>query len=72
MDVFRVESEDGGWVLYKAHGYKPVMRADCQSDLIQHVQVITGGKGAVIRFWAQAGVRELRVGGVGADDAWGL
>jgi hypothetical protein len=62
MDVFRIETEDGAWVLYKAHGYKPIMRAGNQAELIEQVQVLTGGQGAVIRFWSESGVRELRVG----------
>ncbi|MEE3913789.1 hypothetical protein V2I80_10940 [Pseudomonas viridiflava] len=69
MDVFRIEAEAeaeaDAWVLYKAHGYKPIMRADNQADLIGQVQLLTHGKGAVIRFWAGAGVRELRVGAFG-------
>ncbi|WP_122456514.1 hypothetical protein [Pseudomonas viridiflava] len=65
MDVFRIEAEADAWVLYKAHGYKPIMRADNQADLIGQVQLLTQGKGAVIRFWAGAGVRELRVGAFG-------
>jgi hypothetical protein len=63
MDVFRVEAEDGTWVLYKAHGYKPIMRGS-QAELIEHVQAKAGGKGAVIRFWSDTGVRELRVGAI--------
>lgn len=64
MDVFRVEPEHGAWVLYKAHGYRPIMRFGSQVDLIDHVQTITAGSGAVIRFWSETGVRELRVGPV--------
>lgn len=71
MDVFRIEAEDDAWVLYKAHGYKPIMRNINQADLFEHVQVLTGGKGAVIRFWSEAGVRELRVGAVDEDEISG-
>jgi hypothetical protein len=72
MDVFRVEAEDGAWVLYKAHGYKPIMRSADQADLIDHVQAMTAGSGAVIRFWSETGVRELRVGPVDDDEISGL
>ena len=72
MDVFRVESEDGAWVLYKVHGYKPIMRAGEQAELIEHVQAMTSGKGAVIRFWSDTGVRELRVGAVDDGEITGL
>lgn len=72
MDVFRVESENGGWVLYKVHGYKPIMRSADQADLIDHVQSVTAGSGAVIRFWSETGVRELRVGPVDDDETSGL
>ena len=68
MDVFRIEADDGAWVLYKAHGYKPIMRTGDQAELIEHVQAMTGGKGAVIRFWSGAGMRELRVGAVDEDE----
>ncbi|WP_434681392.1 hypothetical protein J3P77_09750 [Pseudomonas sp. R1-18] len=72
MDVFRVEAEDGAWVLYKAHGYKPIMRSGNQADLIDHVQSMTAGSGAVIRFWSETGVRELRVGPVDDDESASL
>lgn len=62
MDVFRIEAEEGAWVLYKAHGYKPIMRAGNQTELIEQVQVLAGEQDAVIRFWSESGVRELRVG----------
>lgn len=68
MDVFRIEDEDDTWVLYKVHGYKPIMRNIDQAELIEHVQALTGGKGAVIRFWSETGVRELRVGAVDDDE----
>ena len=68
MDVFRIEAEDDAWVLYKAHGYKPIMRNIDQAELIEHVLALTGGKGAVIRFWSETGVRELRVGAVDEDE----
>lgn len=71
MDVFRIEAEDDAWVLYKAHGYKPIMRNSDQAGLLEHVQALTGGKGAVIRFWSDTGVRELRVGAVDEDDISG-
>lgn len=68
MDVFRIESIADKWVLYKAHGYKPIMHSNTQADLIEHVCLLTGGKGAVIRFSAEFGVRELRVGIFGEDE----
>lgn len=68
MDVFRIEAEGDDWILYKVHGYKPIVRSGNQADLFDHVQVLTHGKGAVIRFWAEAGVRELRVGVVHEEE----
>lgn len=62
MDVFRIQSEGGRWTLLKAHGYKPIMVAESLATLIEHVQASTHGRGAVIRFDAEGGVRELRVG----------
>ncbi|MCD5996717.1 hypothetical protein KDX38_24320 [Pseudomonas sp. CDFA 602] len=49
MDVFRIEFNDGQWTLLKVHGYKPILHADHQAALIEHVLTMTGGKGAVIR-----------------------
>lgn len=72
MDVFRVEAEDGGWVLYKAHGYKPIMRASNQAELIDHVKAVAAGSGVVIRFTSEMGVRELRVGPVDDGEISGL
>lgn len=72
MRVFRIENDDGVWVLYKAHGYKPIMRTGNQAELIAQVQTLTAGKGAVIRFWSGAGVRELRVGAIEEDQLGGL
>ena len=62
MDVFRIQSEGGRWTLLKAHGYKPIMVAESLATLIEHVQALTHGSGAVIRFDAEGRVRELRVG----------
>ncbi|MBA1229014.1 hypothetical protein G7013_05030 [Pseudomonas viridiflava] len=72
MDVFRIEAEGETWVLYKVHGYKPIMRSSNRADLIEQAQIMAGGKGAVIRFWSATGVRELRVGAVDDDEVSGL
>lgn len=62
MDVYRIELIDGKWALLKAHGYKPLLTAADQTPLLAHVQALTQGKGAVVRFEAEHGLRELRVG----------
>jgi hypothetical protein len=68
MDVFRIELESGQFTLFKAHGYKPILRAASHTVLIEHVIAMTQGTGAVIRFNADGGVRELRVGIFDEDD----
>ena len=68
MDVFRIEFMNGEWTLLKAHGYKPLLTAHDQAPLIEHVLALTHGQGAVIRFVAEGGVRELRVGAFADDE----
>lgn len=68
MDVYRIEFENDHWILYKAHGYKPILQADSQGALIDHVLALTQGEGVVVRFMGNGGVRELRLGNV-RDDA---
>ena len=62
MDVFRIEPSGPQWNLLKAHGYKVLLSAEDPSILIDYVLTLTRGRGAVIRFDADGGVRELRVG----------
>jgi len=64
MDVYRIEFEEGEWTLYKAHGYKAIMRAETHRALIEHVHALIRGKAAVVRFAAPGGVREFRIGEV--------
>lgn len=68
MDVFRIEFMNGAWTLLKAHGYKPLLTAAEQAPLIEHVLALTHGQGAVIRFNAEGGVRELRVGAIDEEE----
>jgi hypothetical protein len=68
MDVFRIEADGGQWQLLKAHGYKVIRVAEDQAILIEHVLILTQGRGAVIRFESDSGVRELRVGDVDTDE----
>jgi hypothetical protein len=67
-EVYRIEFENQCWTLYKVHGYKPILHAETQNELIDHVRVLTQGKGAIIRFTSEVGVRELRLGDVEADE----
>ncbi|MGN8276735.1 hypothetical protein ACLEJQ_04965 [Pseudomonas sp. SMV71] len=67
MDVYRIEFEEGRWTLYKAHGYKIIMRAETHRALIDHLHALAQGKAAVVRFAAPGGVRELRIGEVQED-----
>lgn len=67
MDVFRIEADGPQWKLLKAHGYKVIRVAEDQATLIEHVLTLTQGRGAVIRFQSDSGVRELRVGDVDTD-----
>jgi hypothetical protein len=62
MDVYRIELIDGQWALLKAHGYRPLLIAADQGPLLAHVKALTRGKAAVVRFEAEQGLRELRVG----------
>ena len=62
MDVFRIEPNGPQWNLLKVHGYKVLLSAEDPSTLIDYVLTLTQGSGAVIRFDADGGVRELRVG----------
>ncbi|WP_434562420.1 hypothetical protein [Pseudomonas sp. Z4-20] len=65
--MYRIEFENDRWTLYKSHGYKPILQADSHDALIDHVLALTQGKGAVVRFTAEGGVRELRVGDIQED-----
>jgi hypothetical protein len=67
VDVYRIEFENDRWTLYKSHGYKPILQADSQGELIDHVLALTRGEGVVIRFMGNSGLRELRLGGVRDD-----
>lgn len=62
MEVFRIEVSEGTWTLLKAHGYKPILVAESRAVLLEHVLALTQGKGAVVRFDSDDGVRELRIG----------
>jgi len=67
-EVYRIEFENQRWTLYKAHGYKPILHADTHDELIDHVRAMTQGKGAIVRFISEIGVRELRLGDIQADE----
>ena len=71
MDVFRIESSGTQWNLLKAHGYTVLLSAEDQSTLIDYVLTLTQGRGAVIRFDADSGVRELRVGALDGPEIEG-
>ncbi|YAF61149.1 hypothetical protein DOCECA_13280 [Pseudomonas sp. E102] len=68
MDVYRIEFENDRWTLYKSHGYKPIRQADSQGELIDHVLALTQGEGVVVRFIADGGIREVRLGDVQGDE----
>ncbi|EJL04042.1 hypothetical protein PflQ2_1763 [Pseudomonas fluorescens Q2-87] len=68
-DVYRIAFENQRWTLYKAHGYKPILHAETHDELINHVLTLTRGKGVIVRFASEAGVRELRLGEVETDES---
>lgn len=72
MDVFRIASLNGEWALLKAHGYKPLLTATNLAALLEHVETLTGGKGAVVRFESEHGPRELRIGTFDEQDPTAL
>lgn len=72
MDVYRIAYLNGEWALLKAHGYKALLTAADQATLLEHVQALTQGKGAVVRYESEHGARELRVGAFEEHDPTAL